>query len=283
MRRLAAALAGCAALAAGAQQPAYWYLQVDNDVIFATDRWYTSGSRLSRVSDHGDYEVEIGVMQEIYTPETKHFTLGTTDRGPTALLLASIARHDRIANCFQTIALGIGVRGPSALGERTTDFVHRFIQARDVDWRQEEEDQLAARITFTRSQRFEPAVVHYGAVIGTDRTFLHAAAEWRTGADLASSTLRFAPTPPPRGGPSTWGAFVGAGVRAVAKDDLFSRSYDLALAAPERERAVGRLAAGIGIVRGWGSAILTLGADSREFRGQREGHRFGSLVVHYDF
>ena len=282
MRRLASLLLASLGLAAQAQSP-YWYLQLENDAGFDTDRWYSSGIRLARVSSHGGYDLEWALTQEIYTPEAKRFTLGTIDRGPTALILLSLARHDPAPLCLQTVELALGVRGPSAGGQETTDFVHRVISAREIDWTYQEPDQLAARLSFTRSHRIEEAAIHYGAQLGTDRSFAHAGAEWRFGADLASSVLRFAPTPPPRAGEARWGGFVGASVRAVARDDLMGRSYDQALPAPEPERVVGRAAAGLGMVRSWGSVMFTLVFDTRDFEGQRVPHRFGSLAVHVDF
>ena len=50
MKRAAALLAACASLGAAAQPPAvHWYTQVDNDVFYGTDRWYTSGLRVARL------------------------------------------------------------------------------------------------------------------------------------------------------------------------------------------------------------------------------------------
>jgi hypothetical protein len=179
--------------------------------------------------------------------------------------------------------LALGVRGPSALGEQATEAIHEIIPAREVDWSRQEGDRLEARVAFVRSHREDHAVLHYGAVVGTDRMLAHVGGEWRVGADLASPALRFAATPPPRAGAIAWGAFVGASVRGVARDDLITRNYDRLLPALEHERVVGRVAAGVGTFRGWGSAIFTLVYDSREFEGQRAPHGYGSLVVHLDF
>ena len=100
--RLAAGLFLLAAApAAHADEDARWYLQIDNDVVFGTDRWYTSGARVARVADG----IEWGVAQEIYTPDAKHWTPGTIDRIPTARLLASVARHDTA--CGQSESHGV--------------------------------------------------------------------------------------------------------------------------------------------------------------------------------
>ena len=282
MRRVVAGLLASLALAAQAESP-YWYLQFDNDAGLDTDRWYSSGLRVARVSSHGAYELEWALSQEIYTPEAKRFALGTVDRAPTALILLSLARHDPAPLCLQTVELALGVRGPSALGEEATELIHRVVSARAVEWTYQERDQLSARLSFTRSHRVEQAAIHYGAVVGTDRTFAHAGAEWRFGADLASSALRYAPTPPPRAGDARWGSFIGVGARVIGRDDLMGRGYDLALPPPDLERVVGRAVAGVGLVRPWGSVLFSMVIDTREFAEQRVPHRFGSLAVHIDF
>lgn len=283
MKGLAAVVFAGASLAALADDAPRWYLQHDNDVAFATDRWYTSGVRLARVQDRGDHTLEWGLLQEIYTPEAKKFSPGTVDRAPAARLLASLARHDTWGECFQTLELAIGVRGPAAQGRRATDLVHRLVAAPDVDWTREESNRLAVQLSAVRSQGVGGAVAHYGAVVGSERSFGHAAAELRIGADMAPQLLRFAATPPPASGSPGWGAFVGVGARAVVRDELLSRGYDSQLPAPQRERFAGRLAAGVGTVQRWGSVLFALAMDTREFEGQRVPHRFGSLVIHLDF
>src|SRR5205085_10770365 len=113
--------------------------------------------RYGRVPPGGDHEIEGNLLQEIYTPEAKHFAHGTVDRAPSGRLLLGVARHDRGAACFQTLEFALGVRGPAAEGERTTDFVHRLVPAPEVDWRREEGDRVDVQLTAVRSQRFGEA------------------------------------------------------------------------------------------------------------------------------
>jgi hypothetical protein len=282
LRRLAAAALACAPLAAAASD-ARWYLEVANDVVFHTDRWYSSGVRLARVSGHGEYELEWGLAQEIYTPEARHFAPGTVDRAPSGRLLASLARHDATATCLRTLEIALGVRGPSAQGRRTTQAVHHLVPAPAVDWTREEGDRIDAQVTAARSQRVGDAVLHFGGVAGTTRIFGHAGAQWDFGTGIESSLMRFAPTPPAPAGDAGWGGFVGVSARAVARDATLERNYDPFLPALERERLVGRLAAGVGAVRRWGSVTFTVALDSREFEGQRAPQAFGALAVHIAF
>jgi len=88
MRRLLGAFMAFAALAAhAAEKDTRWYLQMDNDFFFGTDRSYSSGLRLGRVAGEGEIQVEWGLLQEVYSPEGKYWTPGTDDRAPTARLL----------------------------------------------------------------------------------------------------------------------------------------------------------------------------------------------------
>lgn len=266
-----------AALAAG------WYLQVDNDVLFGTDRWYSSGVRIAHVHNSGVHDWEWGVLQEIYTPEGKYFKPGTIDRAPIGRLLLYGARHETGPECLQTIELALGVRGRGALGERSAEYIHRVISAPYVDWDREAASHVDGQVALVQSRRYGPVTAHLGGVVGEARIFGHAGAQLDWGTPIASPVMRFAPTPPSRAGASSWGAFVGVSARAVGRDVLLERSYDATLPAPQRENLVGRVAAGVGMTGTWGSVSLTAAIDSREFEGQRQPHGFGSLLVHIDF
>src|SRR5258708_19870741 len=98
---------------------ARWYLQLDNDAAFGTDRWYTGGQRISRVQD----DLEIGVLQEIYTPDGKKAP-ALRDRAPTARLIASVARHFYSEDLFQTPHLALPPPAPSPIGPRPTHPLH---------------------------------------------------------------------------------------------------------------------------------------------------------------
>lgn len=281
---VAAILLSALALAASAEEAnARWYLQFDNDLLFGTDRWYTSGVHIARVERRGNHDIEWGLTQEIYTPEGKRFQPGTVDRAPLARLLLSGARHDIDESGFQTLQLSLGVRGPAALGRRTTGFIHHVVPAPYVDWSREEKSRFDAMAAATRSFVHGNAVVHAGGVAGNARTFAHVGAQYGFGPTMYTPVMRFIATPPPAAGRSSWSGFIGTSVRAVVFERLVERSYDAFLPQPSAQRFVGRIAAGIGSVHRWGSISLSAAMDSREFEGQRVPHRFGSLMVHFDF
>jgi hypothetical protein len=290
---LAALLAGVA-LSAQAQGVADWYLQADNDVFFHTDRWYTSGVRIARVAN----DVEVGITQEIYTPDVQHDPEGRHDRAPTARLLATLDQHFRGEFAYQTVGLAVGVRGPSAGGERVQNWAHRYVRsgARE-DWSLQLPDRYDASVVWTRTQRSargspfgEGLKLHFGTVLGNQELFAHLGAEIRAGTDsargLSSALLRFAPTPPLTDGGERalgWSAFAGASVRGVERNELLVQYNDPERTPLKLEHAVGRAAVGATYGGRWGSLELALAAETREFHGQRTGQKFGQLVVHFAF
>ena len=187
-RALAGLALAVAGVAGAAGRDAAWYVQVDNDVVFTTDRWYTSGVRIARL----ERDFEWGLVQEIYTPDAKNPR--PVDRAPAGRLLASVAHHDRSAEVWCTLEAALGVRGPAALGRQSTDYIHRLIPAPAVDWSRQLENRLDAQLAFTRSEILGLGLVkaHYGAVLGTQRAFAHAGIEIRAGANrsMASALLR---------------------------------------------------------------------------------------------
>ena len=270
---------GCAAA-----EDARWYAQIDNDVVFGTDRWYTSGVRIARVRDG----LEFGLDQEVFTPAAKDWRPGKDDRVPVGRLLAYGALHGEGRGYFQTMQLALGVRGPAALGRQTTNAIHHLISAPHVDWSRQLDNRFDASVAFTRSQSVvvDRIKVHAGATLGTQLSFAHAGFEVRAGDPRpASALLRFAPTPPfaPVEGASAWSAYAGASVRAIGRNDLLSRNYDPFGADLQYRRGMTRVAVGAALMRPWGTLAFDLAQDSKEYDGQFAPQRFGSVTVHFAF
>jgi hypothetical protein len=272
--------AAAAAPVAWAAEP-LWYLQVDNDVPFHTDRWYTSGVRIARVHDG----IEWGVLQEIYTPEAKRWQPGIADRAPAGRLLLSLAKHDVTPAAFQTLEVMAGVRGPSAGGRGAADAIHQVVPAPFVDWSRELPDEFDATLVASRTQQaWGPLKLHFGAQLGTQLVFAHAGLEARWGGapGSASRLLRFAATPGFTSA-GAWSAYAGVSLRGVGRNELLSANYDAGGPGLARESMVTRFAAGVAWSGTWGAVTFDLAQDSREFGQQRTPHRFGSLAVHVAF
>ena len=290
-RWAAAALAAALAPAAWAEdQPARWYLQVDNDVAFVTDRWYSSGFRLARVASVGGQEFELGFIHEIYMPEQRNWEPGRADRAPTARLLFNAARHRRTQENFDTIELQAGVRGEAARGEQVTHFVHRGIPGgADVDWsRQLQPNRFDGSVVVARSTNVGGFRVHLGGVLGTQLVFAHLGGELRYGPgsrDIDFQVMRFAATPPfaHRKDGTGWSVFGGASVRVVAYNGMLGPNYDPGGAEIHAQPAIGRLAGGAAWTFERGSITFSLVHDTREFEEQRKPQQFGSLALHWTF
>ena len=288
MKRWIAALACGLSLGAAAQS--HWYLQMDNDLGFETDRWYSSGLRASVVTRHRDHEREFGVLHEIYTPDAKGFKFGAVDRMPTARLLMVAARHDRSPDVWQTLELDVGVRGPSAGGGEVTRLVHRVVHARDIDWSREDDNRIDVQLVASRTQRVLPALnLNYGVVLGNEVTFVHAGAEVRFGIRGASApstaVVRFAASPPQFGTftEGCWSVFLAGSGRLVAQNKMLDQGYGLFSDPPTRRRGVARATAGFSW--GWPGGMVSFAVvhDSKEFAQQSRGHTFGSFVGYLDF
>jgi hypothetical protein len=299
-------LVACALVSAGAragEQPPsgtgsnndiHWYAQIDNDVAFHTDRWYTSGVRIARAHefDEGRY-AEFGILQEVYTPDPHRVAPGTIDRPYAARLLFTAARHDFMPGLYRTLELDAGVRGPGAQGEESTSFVHRLIPAPDFDWSRQLPNEVDVQAIAVQTHDFKVAdanrarwAVHYGAVLGNQMTFLHAGAEIRTGGAhaIAAQPLRFAATPPiALGGEKGWNAFAGASARWVLRNEFLSVNANAIGPPIERKDGVYRIAGGIEGSASWGALTFMLVQDSREFETQHSPHRFGVLGLRLDF
>jgi hypothetical protein len=299
----AAAAAAFLPLPGAAQTPVLWHLQVDNDVAFHKDRWYTSGVRLYRSAalEAGSpaasflrlpattaQRLDFGVVQDVYTSDP-YAAPDAPDRPNAARLLASVARHDISADTLATLELDAGVSGPAARGEEAQRLIHRLVPAPKTDWSVQVDDRADVQVAGAWSHRLAQEVlpgalvVHVGAVAGTLLALGHAGLEWRSDAPAgaANPLLRFAATPPlPReGGGLSW--FAGASLRAVGRNRLLERRADDPKPQAAAERRVSRLAAGAAWSASWGAVTLGLAQDSAEFEGQPQAHRFGSLTVSF--
>ncbi|MFZ3321001.1 MAG: lipid A deacylase LpxR family protein [Usitatibacter sp.] len=283
MRR-AVAIAACALATAtwADDDAARWYLRMDNDFFFHTDRWYTSGLRLARVKDG----LEWGIVQEIYTPEAKYESPTLQDRAPVGRLLGSVAKHIQGDATFDTLELDLGVRGPSALGEQAQNAAHHIVDSGvHVEWSRQLPDEFDGSAIAVRTQSFGAGFRgHVGLVAGTQVAFAHAGLEWRFGeaSSPSSALLRFAATPP-FGNGRGWSGYIGASARGVARNELLSKNYYLFGPDLEKKNEVTRVAGGVALSQAWGDLTFDLATDSREFEGQRTSHAFGSLALHVNF
>lgn len=265
-------------------------LTAQNDSGFSTDRAYTSGVRLShlwesRVADAPRWE--LGILQQIFTPDTSRDPAALDERPYAARLLLYGARHAAGPGRLDTLEVSAGVTGPSALGRQAQDLFHRFVSSPEPDWRRQLHDRFDgnAGATFTRTlarSASHPVSLagHAGGSVGTVLGYVHGALEARWGAEQApwSEALRLAASPVTdagRGGGLS--AFAGASVRQVFRSELLERNGDDPGRRLDREDTVVRYAAGAGYAAAWGTVTFALAQESREYASQPYRHRFWSL------
>jgi hypothetical protein len=293
LKRAAACLLGFASMEAGAAQEVTWYSQIDNDIVFETDRWYTSGVRLARVHRSSESQrIEWGFVQELYTPDVKNLAR-RIDRPYVGRLYLTGARHDYLDDLHRTFELGAGVRGPAAKGPQSQDLIHRIIPGPETDWTRQLANRPDVQViaSYSHDHAFgtrgpDRAVVHYGTVLGNNVMFAHAGIELRIGgaSAISSQPLRFAATPPMSPGKALgWSSYYGLSVRWLLRNTFLSRNENEFGPALERTDGVMRAAMGLAWNAGWGGVSFSLVQDSREFETQRRMHRYGVLGVHVDF
>ena len=273
-----------------------WYTNIDNDVVFHTDRWYTSGVRIYRSAplQEPGTRLDMGIVQELYTGNTNCPECQPVDRPYAGRLFTSFAYQVARPDALTTFEGDLGVLGPAALGRQVQKLIHHFVTAPHDDWSHQLDNRLDAQVVAVRSQRVLGAddfpvalVAHGGAVAGTVQTFVHAGGELRWGRTTAAlaPSMRFAATPPaPQPGTAAgWSAFAGFGARSVFSNKLFANNADDPAAPSARNRTVRRTALGLG----WGGEWAAIGfawlTESREFREQLHTQRFGTLTLQLDF
>lgn len=291
-----AAMALAASACAADGERASWYMNVDNDVAFHTDRWYTSGVRIYRsmpLQEPGA-RLDLGIIQELYTDNTNCPKCEAVDHPYSGRLLASAAYQIARSDSLTTLGADAGVLGPAALGRQTQKIIHHFVPAPHDDWSHQLDNRLDAQLVAVRSQRLLGSddgpvalVAHGGGVLGTMQTFAHAGAEVRVGRAMASlaPSMRFAATPPAPspGAAAGWSAFAGFGARSVFRNQLLTTNSDDPAPMPTRTRTVRRTALGLGWAGEWTAIGFAWVTESREFKEQPRPQRFGTLTLQLDF
>lgn len=205
----------------------------ENDLFYNEDRYYTNAVQariispdLKKFSDNTvlherlgqifeaiplpgrgaaeQYNISIGLGQQIYTPEdTEIRYLQEDDRPYAGYLYGSLALHAKRHDSLDTLELTAGVVGPSARAEQAQNEVHRF---RGFDtakgWNHQLKDEPALMLSWSHIWRLNPTVEN----TGWDWDFLpHVVLTAGTPVTQASAggELRFGWNPPPDFGSAT--------------------------------------------------------------------------------
>ena len=198
-------------------------LYFENDLFVGTDRYYTSGTKLSwsspnleRLSDtpyaspflplfgllpfidNKEYQKNLvmAIGQNIYTPDnTEAFGPVPNDRPYAGWLYVGLGVVWKDANVRNSLVLDIGVVGPWAYAQEAQRFVH---DARDLDypngWDNQLHNELGVMLVYERMWRWPKharrsgfdweILPHAGAAVGNVQTYANLGAELRFGLNL---------------------------------------------------------------------------------------------------
>lgn len=329
-------LAVAAALPAAAQSPppappvpqaapdetAIWSIQDENASITTSklpDRYYTNGIRLGWTSGEGSapelladvgqslwgegrQRIALDVTQQIYNPSDTLTTYPPlTDRPYAGVLLGTVSLIHDGDGARSVLGLGLGLVGPSALGEQVQNGFHRMIGEHETKgWDTQLHDEPLIQITGERTWRLPigavgamdtDALPEVTAAIGNLRIYAQTGVTLRLGQGLDSDygvprlrpglngTDVFRPTLP-----FAWYLFAGIDGQAVAYDvtlngNLWQDSRNVSATPLVGEGQVGFALMAFGVRLAYTHVFQT-----QEFKHQTGGlHQFGSLALSVRF
>ena len=332
LRRLATAVCLTTILFAGAA-PAHavpppdpgstWTIQGENDSSSTTpggsDKYYTSGLRLGWTSGtdlvpeaaaslanvvwgDGITRISFDITQQIFSPtNTELYHPNPRDRPVAAYLAGTFAILQDTERSRSTLAVSLGVIGPSALGRQVQNGFHELIRDRiNKGWGGQIGDEPAVELFADRTWRLPlfqiggleaDALPALTAGIGTVRDYGQAGLMLRLGQGLASD-FGVPRIRPGSGGGDVftvtsgvpWYVFAGVDGQAVARDAFLDGDIWHTSAHVPRNPFLGELQAGAAII--WHGVRLSYAHtwQTASFKGQHGGlFNFGSLTASVRF
>jgi hypothetical protein len=241
------------------------------------------------------------ISHAIYTPKDSASPgLIEQDRPYAAILMFAVGASNRESNRLSTTMVQAGLVGPSARGEQVQNGFHGAFGGRRFEgWKHQLQDEPLVGLVHERSRRVRlsgsrwavDAMGRYGGGLGNFATYASAGGEVRFGRslpdDFGSNPLRPASSAG-RSSTSLTSAtafhfFLSLDTRLVAYDmtldgNTFRRSHSV-----DKIPWVGEVGIGLVMTQQRWKITLARFARTREFSGQQEMPRFGSLAVSYAF
>ena len=247
----------------------------------------------------------ISLGQLIFTPEDIDATdLIEDDRPYAGYLHLSFGYHMRSDKKLHSTELSLGVVGPASLAEQAQDLIHDL---RGFDkfqgWDNQLDNELILNLVHERKRKFslpnirtlqQDVIGHAGFAMGNLATYLNAGGEYRIGwqlpDDFGTSSLRAGGDTSAPGnfdrrnkGEGFHGihAFIAVDARLVGRDifldgNTFEDSHSV-----DKEPLIADIAVGISTtINRWKISYAQV-ARTKEFRGQPNSHKYGSLSFSY--
>jgi hypothetical protein len=246
----------------------------------------------------------LSLGQKMFTPQdTRARNPDPRDRPYAGWLYGALTLISSGDTQLSSIELQIGVVGPASLAEFTQNGVHDVINTwRSRGWDTQIKDEPGVNLVLNRQYRQNWAtgldglsvgiVPSVAASLGNVNTYLGGGLALRIGnaldADFGPPRVR-----PVSGGSVFyerpfgdglgWYAFAGLEGRIVARDVTLDGNTWRDSRSVDREWLVGDASAGLALMYGGWRVTATYTARSREFAGQREMAKFGSLSLARQF
>ena len=309
------------ARAAPAEDPGHTLtIQLENDSLNpGSDKYYTSGERLSYVSPTGQAPAPLAALgrallgegrqrmglelsQSIFTPRfTQAANPPRNDRPYAAVLLGTVSLIQDTDATRTALSLGLGAIGPVALGRNVQNGFHTLIgQTEARGWGTQIGNQPVIQLTAERTWRIPlasfggletDALPSLSAGAGTYRIYGQAGGQIRFGQGLDSDfgaprirpgltgTDAYAQTRP-----FAWYVFAGVDGQAVAWDETLDGLPFGSSRHVTRTPLVGEFQAGVTLMA-FGMRITALHVvQTQQFRSQRDGlFQFSSASISVKF
>jgi lipid A 3-O-deacylase len=325
---LGCTFAGAAALPSHAEplqdSRGTYTFQIENDAVSTqkgtSDQYYTNGLRLGYTSPTGAVpdalaraghaiwgdgvqRISIDLSQSIFTPrDTQISPPNPRDRPYAGYLNLTGALIQDTDTSRSTLALSLGIIGPSALGRQVQNGYHDIVgDTENRGWHNQLQNEPAVQILSERIWRlplrqfgrFETDALPSATVgVGTVRDYVQGGVSFRFGQGLGSDFG----TPRIRPGisgsdayaqtlPFAWYVFAGADGQAIARD-VFLDGSTFRDNSPHVSKKwyLGEFEAGVGIIYRGVRIAYTHTWQTESFNGQKGGlFNFGSLAVSAKF
>ncbi len=244
--------------------------------------------------------VSVSIRQNIYTPrEIARTDLVRDDQPYAGVTFVPLGFHEKGPRGLASLEIDVGVVGPHAYAAQVQRQVHRWLGGREpAGWAHQLRDEFFVNVavdwrarpvrTPSRSGWGADVVPNLGAALGTVRTSARAGVQVRAGWGLPENfgTYLLQPscecTYAPRGArPRRLGAHVFAAFEgeAVARDIFLDGNTFVDSHRVARIPWIGRLVAGVGIRVGALRMDYSFVFQTRIFRTQPRGHRFGGVSI----
>jgi len=256
--------------------------------------------------DPSGLELDLGLSltQLMFTPTDSSARVAPPGQRPFAGWLGlGIAAHAKSQNAISSFAITLGVTGEESLAQEAQDFVHDIGGVdRFRGWPSQVPTEVTLNLHLDRKWRLGfldgvgclDGYFEYGGLLGNFRTSAYAGGLLRFGFNLPESY----PTPrldiatsshrlfTEKGFDENWSLYLFAGGRIhgvlhdITLDGPIFRNHHHSV---DSEPLVGEFTYGLGARYDSFELIVSTSIRSDEFKGQRENHEYGSVMLRFTF